>query len=181
MAALIVTISVLGGLAAWLVTDHFEGPLDAIWWSFLRLSDPGYLGDDEGAALRVISTVVTVLGYVVFMGSLVAIMTQWLNDTLSRFEQGLSTISMQGHVVILGWTNRTPEIVRQLLAAEGRLRRFLEAHHQRRLRIVVVADEVDAERRASSAQLPGEAQHAVHWSSCDVERPPTWPTSPVST
>jgi len=146
-AALIVTISVLGGLAAWFVTDQFDGPLDAIWWSFLRLSDPGYLGDDEGASLRAISTVVTVLGYVVFLGSLVAIMTQWLNDTLSRFEQGLSTISMQGHVVILGWTNRTPEIVRQLLAAEGRLRRFLEAHHQRRLRIVVVADEVDAERR----------------------------------
>ena len=146
-AALIVAVSVLGGLAAWLVTDQFDGPLDGIWWSFLRLSDPGYLGDDEGAALRVISTVVTVLGYVLFLGSLVAIMTQWLNDTLSRFEQGLSTISMQGHVVILGWTNRTPEIVRQLLAAEGRLRRFLEAHGQRRLRIVVVADEVDDERR----------------------------------
>ena len=112
-AALIVAVSVLGGLAAWLVTDQFDGPLDGIWWSFLRLSDPGYLGDDEGAALRVISTVVTVLGYVLFLGSLVAIMTQWLNDTLYRFEQGLSTISMQGHVVILGWTNRTPEIVRQ--------------------------------------------------------------------
>jgi hypothetical protein len=146
-ATLIVSVSILGGLAAWLVTDQFEGPPEGVWWSFLRLSDPGYLGDDEGLTLRAISTVVTVLGYVLFLGSLVAIMTQWLNDTLSRFEQGLSTISMQGHVVILGWTNRTPEIVRQLLAAEGRLRRFLEAHGQRRLRIVVVADEVDAERR----------------------------------
>ena len=147
VAALIVAVSVLGGLAAWIVSDDFEGPLEGIWWSFLRLSDPGYLGDDEGAALRFISTVVTVLGYVLFMGSLVAIMVQWLHGTLSHLEQGLSPISMQGHVVILGWTNRTPEIVRQLLAARGRLRRFLEEHHQRRLRIVVVADEVDAELR----------------------------------
>jgi len=146
-ASLIAAISVLGGLAALPFSEEFDGPLDAIWWSFLRLSDPGYLGDDEGAGLRFISTVVTVLGYVLFLGSLVAIMTQWLSDTLSRFEQGISPISMQGHVVILGWTNRTLEIARQLLAARGRLRRFLEAHQRRQLRIVIVADEVNAARR----------------------------------
>lgn len=146
-ASLIAAISILGGFAALTVSDAFEGPLDAIWWSFLRLSDPGYLGDDEGAGLRFISTVVTVLGYVLFLGSLVAIMTQWLSDTLSRFEQGISPISMQGHVVILGWTNRTLEIARQLLAARGRLRRFLDTHQQRHMRIVIVADEVNAARR----------------------------------
>jgi hypothetical protein len=147
MAALVLLVSILGGLAAWAFSGQFDNPLGAIWWSFLRLTDPGYLGDDEGVALRIISTVVTVLGYVLFMGSLIAILTQWLRDTLVRFEQGLSSISMRGHIVVLGWTNRTPEIVRQLLAARGRLSRFLAAHDQRRLRIVVVAEEVDAERR----------------------------------
>lgn len=146
-AGLVLVVSLLGGLAAWLLSDQFTTLPAAIWWSFLRLTDPGYLGDDEGLALRIISTTVTVLGYVLFMGSLIAILTQWLRDTLMRFEEGLSSISMKGHVVILGWTNRTPEIVLQLLSARGRLRRFLKEHGQRRLRIVVVADHVDEERR----------------------------------
>lgn len=158
LAGLVVVISILGGLAAWLFSAQFGTPLEGIWWSFLRLTDPGYLGDDEGVALRVISVIVTVLGYVLFMGSLIAVLTQWLRETLTRFEEGLSPISMRGHVVILGWTNRTPEIVRQLLAASGRLRRFLDAHGQRRLRVVVVADEVDAERRMRLLGYIGRAR-----------------------
>jgi hypothetical protein len=147
VAAVIVLVAVLGGLAAFLSTDVFDNPFDAVWWSFLRLTDPGYLGDDEGIGLRIISTIVTVLGDVLFMGSLIAIMTQWLTSTLERFERGLSPISLQGHVVVLGWTSRTPEIVRQLLQARGRLERFLQRHDQRLLRIVVVAEDVDAQRR----------------------------------
>ena len=157
VAAVIILVAVLGGLAAFLTTDAFEDLFDAVWWSFLRLTDPGYLGDDEGTALRVISTIVTVLGYVLFLGSLIAIMTQWLTSTLERFERGLSPISMRGHVVILGWTNRTPEIVRQLLQARGRLERFLQSHDQRLLRIVVVAENVDAQRRQRLRKYLGDA------------------------
>lgn len=157
VAAVIILVAVLGGLAAFLGTDAFESPWDAVWWSFLRLTDPGYLGDDEGMALRVISTIVTVLGYVLFMGSLIAIMTQWLKSTLDRFEKGLSPISMRGHIVVLGWTNRTPEIVRQLLQARGRLERFLHRHGQRLLRIVVVAEDVDAQRRFRLRKYLGSA------------------------
>lgn len=147
VATIIILVAVLGGLAAFLTTDAFEDLFDAVWWSFLRLTDPGYLGDDEGVVLRTISTIVTVLGYVLFLGSLIAIMTQWLTSTLERFEMGLSPISLRSHVVILGWTNRTPEIVRQLLQARGSLARFLQNHDQRLLRIVVVAENVDAQRR----------------------------------
>ena len=156
VAALVVAIAVLGGLAAWLATDAFERPFDAIWWSFLRLTDPGYLGDDQGLALRVISTCVTVIGYVLFMGSLIAIMTQWLARTLRRLESGLTPITMSGHVVILGWTNRTPELVVKLLGARGRLTRFLQERGLRRLRIVVLTDEVDAERRQALRDYVGE-------------------------
>jgi hypothetical protein len=76
--------------------------------------------------LRAISTAVTVLGYVLFMGSLIAILSQGLAVAIRRMESGVTPISMQGHVVILGWTNRTPEIVAKLLTAQGRLQRFLE-------------------------------------------------------
>ncbi len=157
VAGVIILVAVLGGVAAFASTDAFENLFDAVWWSFLRLTDPGYLGDDEGVALRVISTVVTVLGYVLFMGSLIAIMTQWLKSTLERFEKGLSPISLRDHVVILGWTSRTPEIVRQLLQARGRLQRFLKRHDQRLLRIVIVAEDIDAQRRFRLRKFLGDA------------------------
>ena len=156
MAALIVLVALCGGLLAWVLTDTFSNPAEAIWWAFLRLTDPGYLGDDEGIVLRTISTVVTVLGYVLFMGSLIAIMTQWLNQTLRTLESGLTPISMSDHFLILGWTNRTPSIVRELVLSESRVRRFLQRRGARRLRIVVLAEEVTAELRQELRDLLGK-------------------------
>ena len=156
VVALIVLIAVGGGLLAWAVTDGlFEDPASAVWWSFLRLTDPGYLGDDEGLGLRVIATTVTILGYVLFMGSLIAILTQWLNETMQRLESGLTPISMDDHIVILGWTNRSPTIIRELLLSEGRVKRFLGRYGAKRLRIVVLADEVDVSLRQEVRDLLG--------------------------
>lgn len=157
MAVLVVLVAVLGGCAAWLLTPAFQDLPSAVWWSFLRLTDPGYLGDDEGVVLRVVSTVVTVLGYVLFMGSLIAIMTQWLAATIRKLESGLTPISMADHLVILGWTNRTPEIVKKLLTAGGRLERFFaQRGGSSRLRVVVLADEIDGQRRSQLREYLGD-------------------------
>lgn len=156
MAVLVVSVAAFGGLIAWGVTDKFANAWEGIWWAFLRLTDPGYLGDDEGMALRTISTTVTVLGYVLFMGSLIAIMTQWLTKTIRDLERGATPIVMHGHVVVLGWTNRTPEIVRVLLNAGGRAQRFLRRNDVRLLRIVILADTVDAGRRQELREALGD-------------------------
>ena len=157
MAFLIVFVAVMGGLCASLLTDAFQNPAEAIWWAFLRLTDPGYLGDDEGAVLRVISTVVTVLGYVLFMGSLIAIMTQWLNRIIRTLESGFTPISMKNHILILGWTNRTAAIVRELVLSEGRVRRFLQGRGARKLKIVILAEDVSAELRQELRDSTGKS------------------------
>jgi hypothetical protein len=46
--------------------------------------------------------------------------------------------------------------VRQLLGAEGRLHRFLAENNQQILRIVIVADEVNSERRRRLRTSLGE-------------------------
>ncbi|RMH50429.1 MAG: ion channel DMI1 [Bacteroidetes bacterium] len=157
IAGLIVLVALGGGLLAWGLTDAFAHPGAAVWWAFLRLTDPGYLGDDEGTALRVISTVVTVLGYVLFMGSLIAILTQSLSQTMRRLESGLTPIAVRDHVLILGWTNRTAPIVRELMLSEGRVRRFLSRRGARRLRIVILAEQVDARLRQELRDQIGPA------------------------
>ncbi len=157
MASLIGVVAVIGGICAWAMTPTFESPSVAVWWSFLRLTDPGYLGDDEGTILRIISTVVTVLGYVLFMGSLIAIMTQWLARTIRNLENGFSPIVMENHFVILGWTNRTPEVIKKFMTAGGRLERFLaQRAGSKKLRVVVMADEVDAQRRLELRESLGD-------------------------
>ncbi|HUF51555.1 MAG TPA: hypothetical protein VMN60_12005 [Longimicrobiales bacterium] len=146
IAALIGLLSITGGALIHYFDPAWErGFADAVWWAFLRLSDPGYLGDDVGAVERTISTVLTILGYVVFLGALVAIMTQWLNARMLELQAGLTPIAQRDHVLIIGWTNRTATIVSELLLSSGRVRRFLQQHGARTLRIAILADEVTEE------------------------------------
>lgn len=144
IGALIGLVSIAAGLLAFSATPDFASPGEGIWWAFLRLTDPGYLGDDKGYVLATISTIVTVLGYVLFMGSLIAILTQWVQQTIQDLESGLTPIVQKNHVLILGWTNRTPTIVHELALSAGRLRRFLQRHGTRKLRIVILAEELTA-------------------------------------
>lgn len=120
----------------------YDEPGAAVWWAFLRLTDSGYLGDDQGTLLRSVSTVLTVLGVVLFVGALIATMTQWLNDTIETLEAGYTPIAQNNHLLILGWNNRTARMVEQVLASEGRVARFLSRHGGRRLHIVILADRV---------------------------------------
>lgn len=114
----------------------------AVWWAFLRLTDSGYLGDDQGVLLRTVATVLTVLGVVLFVGALIATMTQWLNETIAKLEAGYTPIAQNDHILILGWNNRTGEMIEQLVESDGRVRRFLRARRIWSLRIVVLAERV---------------------------------------
>ncbi len=145
IAAFIALVSVTAGFLGFALTNSFEGFGDSAWWAFFRLSDPGYLGDDEGLLLQIISTVVTILGYVLFMGALIAIMSQWLQRTMRRLESGLTPITQNDDILILGWTNRTASIVRELVSSEGKVKRFLRRIGARRLHIVILTEEVTTE------------------------------------
>jgi ion channel POLLUX/CASTOR len=144
IAAVIGLVSLAAGLFVLAAVGGFSGAGEAIWWAFLRLTDPGYLGDDEGAVRRTVSTILTVLGYVVFLGALIAIMTQWLDSRLETLESGVTPIAQNDHILILGWTNRTATVAAELLVSQGRLRRFLHRHGARRLRLVILAEKVSA-------------------------------------
>lgn len=145
LAVTIILVSILGGAVAFIFTGDFKGVHGAIWWAFLRLTDPGYLGDDQGLFLRVVSVTLMILGYILFWGALVAIMTQWLYRTLRGLERGSTPITQKGHVLILGWTNRTLDIVKELLSSSERLTGSMGDIDVEDLRIVILAQEVTGE------------------------------------
>ena len=141
----IALISLLGGLLVVMpAADEFEDVGSAIWWSFLRLTDPGYLGDDVGTWQRIVSTLLTIMGYVVFMGTLVAILTRWLIAKMEDLERGLTPVTLKNHLVVLGWSAQTPPLVAELFGSTGRVQRFLEKHDTQTLRVVVLAENAGA-------------------------------------
>lgn len=154
---IVMIVAVLGGVAVEIVDPTFADRDEAIWWAFLRLTDPGYLGDDVGFGRRAVSTIISVIGYVLFLGALVAIMTQWLNQTLRRLESGLTPIARDGHVLVAGWTDRTVSILREMYRTEDRSHTLL-GRRGARLTAVVLAEEASPELHQELRDRMGE-----HW------------------
>ncbi|KPQ29832.1 MAG: K+ transport system NAD-binding component [Marinobacter excellens HL-55] len=153
-------ISLIGGLLVVPQGGEFDDPGAAVWWAFLRLTDPGYLGDDVGTWQRIISTALTILGYVVFMGTLVAILTRWLIAKMEELERGLTPVTLKNHFVVLGWTAQTPPLVAELFGSSGRMQRFLEKHDTQKLRLVVLAEEASAAQLHELQNEPGVGSRA---------------------
>jgi len=153
-------ISLVGGLLVVPQGGDFDDPGSAVWWAFLRLTDPGYLGDDVGTWQRFVSTLLTISGYVVFMGTLVAILTRWLIAKMADLERGLTPVTLKKHVVVLGWTPQTLPLLSDLLGSSGRMRRFLEKHDTQKLNLVVLSEEASAEQVHELRNEPGIGRRA---------------------
>lgn len=146
VAAFIALISLIGGLLVLLFGESFSDIGAAVWWAFLRLTDPGYLGDDAGTWQRIVSTILTVSGYVVFMGTLVAILTRWLIAKMADMERGFTPVTLKNHIVVLGWTSQTLPLLSELLGTSGRVRRFLAKHDTQTLNLVVLSEDASADQ-----------------------------------
>lgn len=160
VAAFIALISMVGGLLVVLPGESFKDVGSAIWWAFLRLTDPGYLGDDEGTWQRIVSTILTISGYVVFMGTLVAILTRWLIAKMADLERGLTPVTLKNHIVVLGWTSQTLPLLSELLGTSGRIRRFLAKHDTQTLNLVVLSEDASADQAHQLRRTSGITRKA---------------------
>ncbi|GAB2988339.1 lipoprotein [Cyclobacterium sediminis] len=142
VAALIGMISIIGGLLVVPTNSPSQTLGEAIWWAFLRLTDPGYLGDDQGNWRRFISTLLTLAGYVIFLGSLVAIITTWMNRKIRHLEQGLTPVTANNHLVILGWSNRTIHIAAEIFQSSASLKRLFDKLNIKKLQLIILSQEV---------------------------------------
>ena len=81
-------------------------------------------------------------------------MTRWLIDVMVKLEQGLTPVTVTDHIVILGWTNRTIPLVQEILDVSGGIQRLLRARDTKRLRLVILADEINADRVQELREIP---------------------------
>ena len=155
VAIVILLLSVGGGVIVHLTNPGvYNDTAAAIWWAFLRLTDPGYLGDDKGLAPRLVSTFLTLAGYVVFLGALVAIMTNALDRLMGFLASGRSPIFEQDHVLIIGWNDRIHALVEEIVHTEA----ILFAREQKPAIVILCEDYHPEMLRALSQRLDPEVR-----------------------
>ena len=169
-----------GGLAAYVLPgEHFSSYGAALWWAILRLSDPGYLSDDDpDLYIRALSAALSVLGMSVTVGGIVAIVTQGMNVALQHLAAATTPVPFRDHIVIIGFGDRTPRLLQELLEdTDARIVLLLErvgTEELRRVQRSVSTSQLERiVLRAGSPYRPSELSRAA----CQTARAVILPAS----
>lgn len=90
--------------------------LQNLWLIFNQLIDPGNVADTRDLDMRLVGTIATMLGVVIF-SMLIAFITTQLETLIYTFRKGRSQVLEQDHTLILGWNARTIDIILELIIA----------------------------------------------------------------
>ncbi|MET9933162.1 MULTISPECIES: NAD-binding lipoprotein [unclassified Streptomyces] len=118
--ALVVPVS---ALLVW--TDQsapatFGARIAAVWRS---TGQTMRLGGEVGPPLRIVLSVLLALIALLYVSTLVSLITTGLTDRLMALDRGRATILERGHTVVLGWSEQIPTVVSELVAARTDRRR----------------------------------------------------------
>ncbi|MEU8032680.1 NAD-binding lipoprotein [Streptomyces sp. NPDC049099] len=89
------------------------------------------LGGATGTPLRVTMSVLLALVALLYVSTVVGLITTALTERLTALRRGRSTVLEKGHAVVLGWSEQVFTVVSELVAANA---------NQRRGAVVVLAD-----------------------------------------
>lgn len=107
----------LRGLLGLVVSDDTAVRRHA-WITFLQLTDPGNMSqDNETAATYKIAAIASGFTGVIIFSSLIAFINTALNDAIAHLKKGHSRVIEGGHTLVLGWGSRVVEILNELAIA----------------------------------------------------------------
>lgn len=92
---------------------------DQMWRVFLQISDAGAVAEDTGGPwYRLVVGILTIFLGLVLFSSLVAFITSQFEARLSELKKGRSRVEEKDHTLILGYSDRVIEIIRELVIAK---------------------------------------------------------------
>jgi len=96
-------------------TDNF---FDDIWFTWLQMTDPGNMNQDNLAPtwLKITTVLSGVIG-VVILSMLIAFITTTLESVFYNFRKGRGKVIEGEHTLILGWNERVVDIIKELILA----------------------------------------------------------------
>lgn len=115
-----VVLVVLRLILYWFGPDTNAGFADQLWKVYLQLTAPGNMNQDSESPHHFkIAAILAGLTGVVIFSTLIATLTTALNQAIRSLKRGHSRVLEEGHTLILGWTHRVPEILRELIEANA--------------------------------------------------------------
>ncbi|MFH8254106.1 CASTOR/POLLUX-related putative ion channel [Streptomyces roseolus] len=96
--------------------DTLQGKAATVWRT---VGQTLRLGGEVGPPLRMLLSVFLALVSLLYVSFLVGIVTTALTDRLAELERGQTTVVERGHTLVLGWSEQTPTVVAELLAAHA--------------------------------------------------------------
>ena len=97
-------------------SDPASDVLESLWWAWGRVADPGSGAQDVGRGLR-FAEIVTTLSGVFLFALLIGFVSSSVQDKLATLRKGRSIVVEKGHVVILGFGEKTMKVIEQLAEA----------------------------------------------------------------
>lgn len=105
-------------LLFWFSPDPKAGIFDQLWRVYLQLTAPGNMNQDSGSPHQYkLPAMLAGLTGVVIFSTLIATLTTALNQAIRSLKRGHSRVLEEGHTLIIGWTHRVLEILRELVEA----------------------------------------------------------------
>lgn len=99
---------------------HWPG---MVWRSLLRTLDPGTMGGDTGTGPFLALMLVSTIGGIFIVSSLIGVLTTGLETKITELRKGRSRIVEHGHTVLLGWSEQVFTVVAELVEANQSRRR----------------------------------------------------------
>ncbi len=97
-------------------TEHSVGRHP--WFVFLQLTDPGNMAqDNDSIGVSKLAAIAAGMTGVVIFSALIAFLTTALDQAIAKLKKGHSRVLETGHTLILGWSPRITEILRELVEA----------------------------------------------------------------
>jgi Trk K+ transport system NAD-binding subunit len=105
---------------------------DGLWLALTRSLDPGTFSGDDGTRFRLIMLVVTLSG-IFLAATIIGLVSSAIDRRVESLRRGRSFVVEEGHSLVIGWTDKVPTIVSELV----------EAHASERGRAIVVLSPED--------------------------------------
>ena len=114
------------------VHGHQVGIVEGIWQNLLRSMEPAAMEADVGWPLRLQSLLVVLFGIFV-VSSLIGLIASGIERRVDELRKGRSEVIEEGHVLILGWSDKVFPVIAELVLA----------HRARRDSVIVVLADQD--------------------------------------
>jgi precorrin isomerase len=93
-----------------------ENYWECLWTAWTYMADPGTHADEESISARIIGGFISATG-IFFFATVLGFVVDNVREIMDALKKGKSVVVERDHVLILGWTDRCPALLREIALA----------------------------------------------------------------